>query len=205
MAGGATTGEAGGKSWMPVVVPAAFVAVLVGLVVVMASINEPPPPKDKATAGKSNLGEPLSTAGTPVVPARARRSPIPTDLSRLSDGTAPGADDPNLKDLGDGLKYRDLKDGDGEACPAGATPIMDYIGWLPATGAVFDSSFRGGKPPLDMSLDELIKGWQRGVPGMKVGGVRKLVIPGHLAYPEGRPGIPPGATLVFEIELLGIK
>lgn len=204
MAGGATAGEDGGKSWMPVVVPAAFVAVLVGLVVVMASINEPPP-KDKAgTAGKSNLGEPSTGTGSSV-PARPRRSPIPTDLSKLSDGTAPGADDPNLKDLGEGLKYRDLKEGDGEAIAADATPIMDYIGWLPANGFVFDSSFRGGKPPLDLPLRRLIEGWKRGVPGMKVGGVRKLVIPGHLAYPDGQGDIPPGATLVFEIELLGIK
>jgi FKBP-type peptidyl-prolyl cis-trans isomerase len=51
----------------------------------------------------------------------------------------------------------------------------------------------------------LIQGWVDGIPGMKVGGIRKLVIPGDLAYPKGRPGIPPGATLIFEIEIVDAK
>lgn len=143
---------------------------------------------------------------TPGAP-RARRSPIPTDLTKLSDGTAPGADDPGLKPLGtSGLKYRDIKVGDGLECPEGATPIMDYTGWLTSGGQPFDTSFKPGGDPLDMSLGDLIKGWQQGVPGMRVGGIRKLVIPSDLGYgPKGQGSIPPNATLVFEVELLGLK
>lgn len=136
---------------------------------------------------------------------RPRRSPPPSDLTKLVDGTAPGADDPQLKPLGTGgLKYRDIKEGDGAVCPEGAHVVMDYTGWL-LNGSKFDSSWTGGKP-LDMSLGSLIKGWQEGVPGMKVGGIRKLVIPADLAYgSENKPGIPANSTLVFEIELLGFK
>jgi peptidylprolyl isomerase len=138
-------------------------------------------------------------------PPRPRRSPLPSDLTKLSDGTAPGADDPGLKSLAQGLKYRDLKVGDGPECPPHAHVVMDYAGWL-TSGSLFDSSCTGGHSPLDMGLGSLIKGWQEGVPGMRVGGVRKLVIPPELAYGDQvKPGIPPNSTLVFEIELLGFK
>ncbi|MFM8272774.1 MAG: FKBP-type peptidyl-prolyl cis-trans isomerase [Gemmata sp.] len=143
------------------------------------------------------------------VPPRPRRTPPPSDLSKLSDGTEPGADDPKLIPIGTGgLKYRDLKDGDGPVCPAGAHVVMDYTGWLLTGGPYFDSSWKPGSDgPLDMSLRSLIQGWQEGVPGMKVGGVRKLVIPADLGYGArgSPPAIPGGATLVFEIELLGVK
>jgi peptidylprolyl isomerase len=143
----------------------------------------------------------------PPVPPRPRRTPAPTDLTKLSDGSAPGARDPGLKPLGNsGLMYRDLKEGDGPVCPEGATVVMDYIGWLTSGGTPFDSSWNPGREPLDMSLGGLIKGWQQGVPGMKVGGIRKLVIPPDLGYGSQDKGkIPPNSTLVFEIELLGFK
>ncbi|AMV22803.1 putative FKBP-type peptidyl-prolyl cis-trans isomerase [Gemmata sp. SH-PL17] len=138
-------------------------------------------------------------------PPRARRYPAPTDLTKLSDGTEPGADDPNLKPIGkDGLKCRDLKVGDGPECPEGARVVMDYTGWLTTGGKPFDSSWLEGKGPLNMSLGELVQGWQQGVPGMKVGGVRKLVIPASLGYGmQAKGAIPANSTLVFEIELLG--
>src|SRR6266545_1558484 len=141
----------------------------------------------------------------PPVAARPRRTPAPSDLTKLSDGTAPGADDPELKPLGTGgLKYRDLKVGDGPVCPEGAHVVMDYIGWLTTGGAPFDSSWKPDGEPLDMALGGLIKGLQQGVPGMKVGGIRKLVIPADLAYGgQAKGGIPANSTLVFEIELLG--
>jgi len=138
---------------------------------------------------------------------RPRHAP-PTDLTKLSDGTAPNADDPNLKPIGnEGLKYRDLKEGDGEVVPAGAHVVMEYIGWRMSDGGMFDSSWKPeSSRPLDISLNNLIAGWQEGVPGMKVGGIRKLVIPPKLAYGnQDQKGIPPNSTLVFEIELLGIR
>lgn len=138
---------------------------------------------------------------------RDRRSPPPSDLTKLFDGTTPGDKDSELKAIGSsGLMYRDLKVGDGDVCPEGAKVVMDYSGWL-TDGTMFDSSWKPGREPLDMSLRQLIKGWQQGVPGMKVGGIRKLVIPPSLAYGQrgSPPAVPPNATLVFEIELLGIR
>ncbi|HEX4612677.1 MAG TPA: FKBP-type peptidyl-prolyl cis-trans isomerase, partial [Urbifossiella sp.] len=122
----------------------------------------------------------------------------------LTDGTAPGADDPGLKDIGGGLKVRDLKEGTGATCEPGATVVAHYTGWL-QNGKVFDSSRPRGEP-TEFSLGKVVPGWQKGIPGMKIGGVRKLVIPPEMAYGAGgRPGIPPNSTLVFEVELVGVK
>lgn len=161
--------------------------------------------KGKITPGSTLIFE-VELVGFTAA-ARPRRSPAPTDLTKLSDGSSPTADDPNLKPLGaSGLLYRDIKEGDGAVVPAGAHVVMDYTGWLRSDGSMFDSSWKPGGRVLDTPLGGLIAGWQQGVPGMKVGGVRKLVIPPALGYPGGSGDkIPPGATLVFEIELLGIK
>ncbi|HYH68809.1 MAG TPA: FKBP-type peptidyl-prolyl cis-trans isomerase [Urbifossiella sp.] len=124
--------------------------------------------------------------------------------TKLSDGTAPGAEDAAMKDIGGGLKVRDLKVGTGAECPPGASVVAHYTGWL-LNGQSFDSSVARGEPS-PFSLEEVVVGWQRGIPGMKVGGVRKLVIPPELAYgSRAKPGIPPNSTLVFEVELVGIQ
>jgi peptidylprolyl isomerase len=138
---------------------------------------------------------------------RPRRSPIPTDLTKLSDGTLPNADDSELKPIGKGgLLYRDIKVGDGPEVKAGDRVVVDYIGWRRSDGGLFDSSFKQPQP-FTTSLAEVVPGWQQGIPGMKVGGVRKLVIPPELGYGSRGAGedIPPNATLVFEVELLGIE
>jgi FKBP-type peptidyl-prolyl cis-trans isomerase len=105
------------------------------------------------------------------------------------------------------LEIEDLKEGTGPAAKVGDKVEVDYTGKL-TNGKIFDSSLAPGKQPYVFRLGrgEVIKGWDKGVVGMKVGGKRKLTIPPDLAYgSEGRPGIPPNSTLVFEIDLLSIN
>lgn len=103
-----------------------------------------------------------------------------------------------------GLKYYDIKVGEGEQ-PAGPNSQVKvhYTGWL-VNGTKFDSSYdHPDKAPVQFVLSGVIPGWTEGVGSMKVGGKRKLLIPANLAYGAGgRPGIPPNATLIFDVELL---
>jgi FKBP-type peptidyl-prolyl cis-trans isomerase FkpA len=107
-----------------------------------------------------------------------------------------------------GLRYRDIRRGSGEtATGRGQTVIVHYTGWL-EDNSKFDSSRDRDEPfrfPLDCRY--VIPGWDEGVKGMQVGGIRRLVIPPDLAYGSRGAGgvIPPNATLIFEIELLEIS
>lgn len=105
------------------------------------------------------------------------------------------------------LVQEDLKVGKGETVAKGATVSANYMGWLP-DGTIFDSSNRSGTPtPVSFPLSGVIAGWTNGVPGMKEGGVRKLVIPAEQAYGEqgSPPTIPPNTPLTFIIELVSIE
>lgn len=104
-----------------------------------------------------------------------------------------------------GLKYQDLKVGDGASPKPNQTVSVHYIGRL-ENGTEFNNSYKMGKP-IEFNLGGVIPGWQEGLQTMKVGGKRRLWIPSKLAYgPAGRPpAIPPNANLDFDIELLGIK
>ena len=110
-----------------------------------------------------------------------------------------------------GLKFEDTQVGTGASPTTGQTCVMHYTGWLwvnNAKGAKFDSSLDRGRPfEFPIGKGRVIKGWDEGVATMKVGGKRTLVIPAHLGYgATGAAGgkIPPGATLVFEVELLSL-
>ena len=104
-----------------------------------------------------------------------------------------------------GMKVWDVKEGEGQPCPRGAEVTIHYSGWL-TDGARFDSSLDRGEPAT-FDLDGLIKGWQVGIPGMKPGGIRRLVIPPELGYGEtgSPPRVPGGATLVFEVKLIAFR
>jgi FKBP-type peptidyl-prolyl cis-trans isomerase len=105
------------------------------------------------------------------------------------------------------LKIEDKGVGMGAVAEAGKKVTVHYTGWL-TNGTRFDSSREHGQPfTFQLGAGGVIKGWDQGVAGMKVGGVRKLIIPPNLAYgPNGAGGvIPPNATLVFEVELLGVE
>ena len=105
-----------------------------------------------------------------------------------------------------GLRITDIKIGDGPEATAGQTVSVNYRGTL-ENGKEFDSSYERGPFSFPLGAGRVIKGWDEGVAGMKVGGKRKLVIPPELGYgSRGAGGVIPGnATLIFEVELLGIK
>ena len=106
-----------------------------------------------------------------------------------------------------GLKYLDLQTGAGATAQAGQQAKVHYTGWL-TTGEKFDSSVDRREPfEFKLGAGQVIKGWDEGVAGMKVGGKRKLVIPPALGYGARGAGgvIPPNAELVFEVELLGLR
>jgi FKBP-type peptidyl-prolyl cis-trans isomerase len=115
--------------------------------------------------------------------------------------------DPQPVKTSSGLEYVDLVVGTGVEPGAGQTVSVHYTGWL-TDGRKFDSSLDRGQPLVfPVGRGRVIKGWDEGVGSMKVGGKRKLTIPPHLGYGASGAGgvIPPNATLVFEVELLGVQ
>ncbi len=105
------------------------------------------------------------------------------------------------------LKKEDLKVGEGEEVPAGATVKVKYMGWLP-DGTIFDSSNRNGAVEEGtLNLGQVIAGWKEGIPGMKVGGKRMLLVPAAQAYGEAGspPTIPANTPLAFIVEVTGIQ
>ena len=133
----------------------------------------------------------ITAAGTPFGPAAAAEGQV--------------------HEMPDGLKYTDAKLGTGAAAAPGAKVSVHYTGWLSnngAKGAKFDSSLDRGQPfQFTLGAHEVIAGWDEGVAGMKVGGERTLIIPPELGYGARGAGgvIPPNATLMFDVELLGVQ
>jgi FKBP-type peptidyl-prolyl cis-trans isomerase len=119
----------------------------------------------------------------------------------------------------DGLKIIDLKVGTGDAAKLGMIVTMQYTGWLSTGGQPFDTSRQAGRGPFKVLLSQdpalcqtpsadytcVIQGWTEGIPGMKIGGKRKLIIPPDLGYgTKGQGPIPGNATLVFQVELVSV-
>ena len=128
-------------------------------------------------------------------------------LSFLSVPVMSWAADAQVNTTSSGLQYVDLKEGSGREAHAGETAFVHYTGWL-TDGKKFDSSKDRGEPfAFRIGAGRVIKGWDEGVEGMHIGGIRKLTIPPHLGYGERGAGtvIPPNATLIFEVELLDLR
>ena len=146
-------------------------------------------------------------------PDTAQQTPPPTTptdpaLTKMPDTTVVDGKTVTLHTMAGGLKYYDVAVGTGPQAQPGKTASMQYTGTL-LNGAKFDSTADHGGAPFSFSLGRhaVIPGWDMGVPGMKVGGERILVIPGNLAYgPQSpSPKIPANATLVFDVKLAGVK
>ena len=138
-------------------------------------------------------------------PAYGVAATTPTPVAGADDFSQ-GATQKPIK-LPDGLQYVDITVGSGDVVLSGAKVQVQYTGWL-SNGTKFDSSRDSGQPfEVTLGQGQVIPGWDEGIPGMKVGGKRRLVIPPALAYganpPQGAP-IPPNATLVFDVEVLQI-
>lgn len=104
------------------------------------------------------------------------------------------------------LEIIDIEPGTGKQVTEGATMTAHYTGALCKNGIIFQSSHDFGKP-ITFGLSQVIKGWTQGVPGMKVGGMRRLIIPADMAYGSSSPApnIPAHSDLVFDIELIDVK
>lgn len=140
----------------------------------------------------------LAAAGSAQGPTGKEEKPVPTQEQ--------AKEPPKVVTLPSGLRYVDLEPGEGPEAKAGNVVSVHYTGWL-ENGTKFDSS-RDRNVPFRFKLGsgQVIKGWDEGVEGMKIGGKRRLLIPPKLGYGERGAGgvIPPNADLVFEVELLGI-
>ena len=135
-------------------------------------------------------------------------------LSLAACGAKDNPGNPTAAPAVESLQSVVLKPGEGAAIAAGQMAVMQYTGWLYETAAAdhkgkrFDSSLDSGKPfSFALGTGSVIKGWDQGVLGMKVGESRRLIIPPDLAYGDAGAGgvIPPGATLVFDVELIKIE
>jgi peptidylprolyl isomerase len=106
------------------------------------------------------------------------------------------------------LEVTDISVGDGAEAQPGSTVSVHYVGVAHSTGEEFDASWNRGQPfDFPLGAGKVIKGWDQGVTGMKVGGRRKLVIPPHLGYGDRGAGrsIQPGETLIFVVDLLSVN
>jgi peptidylprolyl isomerase len=168
---------------------------------VQAAVIQPEAPQQ---AGRIEL-DPDDPNPTLFAMAPENSSP---DSNNTADASALGGplDAPDTTLTASGLSITELEVGDGDVASSGQTVVVNYRGTL-ENGKEFDSSYGRGPFSFPLGAGRVIKGWDEGVAGMKVGGKRRLVIPPDLAYGSRGAGgvIPPNATLIFEVELLDIR
>ena len=159
------------------------------------------PATKSATAAKSTTVHHTATKGTAGKTVAKKRIPVTkVDPNAPTPVQGAGTTTPS------GLQYWDIKTGTGATAAAGQKVEVQYTGWL-TDGHKFDSSIPTGRNfPFMLGQGQVIKGWDEGVAGMKVGGKRQLRIPPQLAYGDrGFPGaIPAGSTLIFDVELMNV-
>jgi FKBP-type peptidyl-prolyl cis-trans isomerase len=155
----------------------------------------------------------LSACGQAEQDPQPEATPAGETSDRAEDATMDDATSAGSVEIEPGLTMRTLSEGSGEAAEPGQMAVVHYTGWLydeaaaDKRGTKFDSSVdRGQHFEFQLGAGQVIAGWDRGVAGMKVGEVRELTIAPEMAYGErGRPPvIPPGSTLVFEVELADV-
>jgi len=151
-------------------------------------------------------GTDAADMGKIVVKKEAKGTKVEKSETKVTDSTEAA---PEVVTTKSGLKYIDLKIGEGEVAVKGQMVEVHYTGWLDDNGkkgTKFDSSVDRGKPFIfPLGGGRVIKGWDEGVAGMKIGGKRQLIIPAELGYGARGAGgglIPPNATLIFDVELI---
>jgi peptidylprolyl isomerase len=159
-------------------------------------------PSAGATAATSTAAAASSsTSSASATSTTASNTPLPTALKTKPKVAIPSGAPPK------NLVVKDLIKGTGPAATAGSTVNVQYVGELYKGGKQFDASWNDGSgQPVSLPLSGVIKGWQQGIPGMKVGGRRELIIPPSLGYGStAQSKIPANSTLVFVIDLHGIS
>ena len=176
-----------------------FIAVILGLgaLFIAQQTGQKNPLDNKIISSATPAPNPIQSP-TPTPPIQITQTPQPVEQSSSQSGT--------MVTMADGLKIQDEIVGQGQEAKTGDTVTVNYLGTL-ENGTKFDSSYDRNQPfTTQIGVGAVIKGWDEGIPGMKIGGKRKLIIPAQLGYGAQAAGtIPPNSTLIFEVELLGVK
>lgn len=182
---------------LQILIPALALAAVIVVVALIVGQSSP----DSTTAPT----KPGSGIVPPLMPEMKVIAEVPANTEGTS-MTKPDLNAAEWRDIGAGLKIWDVKVGEVDPpITASDTGLWHYTGWLP-NGNVFDSSVRKNEP-FSTNLNSVVKGWMLGLPGMKVGGIRRLYIPSALAYGAKGAGrdIPANTDLIFEVKLLRIS
>jgi peptidylprolyl isomerase len=175
------------------------VVLVCGLLLVVAQLS----------AGKASA-DVLTNAQPVAIEQSVSANPAINDTNLIAMSADSGSEqtpDTNVVTTPSGLKYVDIKQGDGATPQKGQTVVVHYTGTL-EDGTKFDSSRDRSRPfSFKLGVGQVIQGWDEGIASMKVGGRRQLIIPADLGYgPRGAGGvIPPNATLIFDVELLKVS
>jgi peptidylprolyl isomerase len=182
------------KNIVPILIVA--VIVLAGVAGVFFLSNQ-----KTQTSNDINLTPTINPTETPQPPA-----PTTAIINQQEPASSSSADMGKTITTSDGLQIQDITVGTGAEAKSGDTITVNYLGTL-TNGTKFDSSYDRNQPfTTQIGVGQVIKGWDEGMVGMKVGGKRKLTIPASLGYGSQDMGsIPPNSTLIFEVELLNVK